>query len=666
MEKLAQILEDIVRIVANDVRELRDSDGFKKGIQLYLDILNPSIKRYQHHQGDVVSGEELVSRYEYETALLHVLTVVFSHSSSGHNYGWPAFEVNSPYNWYSVPEKMMQSIQQIADQLLMLETLELVVSEISDDVLRKTSSRYLGEFYTPLPIAEHLIDLSGFQPDKLFTGCRIVDPACGGGIILTSIVKKVVTYALSQGYDPKATICKLSQNIFGFDIQPFAVTITKSLLIHSCLPILSRSKYSEFDDLFPNIQLQDALALQNYWIEDEGFDYIIGNPPFMSIKKTFLDYIESYKEVLYGHPNLYQLFLWWAVQSAVSQGIISFVVPQSMLTGNYFVKLRRNLDIHTNIVSLTRMIDRTGIFDDADQQTMVICLQVTKDKSIRNGVNVRVIRNSTDLSRSMSCVIDHAKIMRQLELSSIWIVSDNTLDYEICEALEKDCTKLADLSQIIMLGNGGYVWNENKECLSQHHKDGALPLISAASVKPYEFTFPYAGSHSSRTRAFAQASQKTLSLVHTKPALLIQRVTPRKVGRRLVASVPSSKFFTTYPQYFLENHVNYARVADGNDQDLLYGLMGWLNSDLVNFAFQLRNGTSQVSLFELGLLPVNYTLLQALIHPAIAITVATGEQRSLAIDMLNRIVFNWFGLEASHCQRIVDSLNQREKAEVYV
>ena len=50
----------------------------------------------------------------------------------------------------------------------------------------------------------------------------------------------------------------------------------------------------------------------------------------MSVKKDHITHINAYEDILSGHPNLYTMFLWWAVRSAANDGMISFLLPQSM------------------------------------------------------------------------------------------------------------------------------------------------------------------------------------------------------------------------------------------------------------------------------------------------------------------------------------------------
>lgn len=677
METLIQLLENAVAASLADIRKKTESRDFREGLKYYFSILKPSIARYVHHQGNDVNDEELQTRYEYETALLHVLTSIFAHNVKQEIVTWPVNELDSPYRWYQISPNLSGVIENVVTELSRLDSPALIISQISGQILDKTSKRYLGEFYTPPSIAEHLIDLSGLHLNELFNGNRVIDPACGGGIILTAIVNKVLLYAQKQNYPSQHVLQSLSENLFGFDIQPFAISITRSLLIYSCLPLLTRYNNTTSASLFPNIKLQDALTTYNqYWSEEglfqflskeKGFHYIIGNPPFMQAKGKLLDYIEHYADVLSGHPNLYQLFLWWAIRAAIQDGIVSFLLPQSMLAGHYFRKLREQIDNETNIISLTRMIDRKGIVDNADLQMMAVCLKVSRDKSVREkGINIRVTRNGANISYSKVYKANYSQIVQQVKETPVfWVVSDHAFDYEICERLESKCGILNELSKIFICGNGSYVWNQHKELLREKEEESTLPLISAASIDLYGFTFPYLGRHPSRYRLFSLVNDRIRPKIYSQPAVLIQRTTPRKVGRRLIAGIPSENFYTRYPEYFLENHVNYVKVADRSNSEILYGLLGWLNSDLINFVFQLRNGTTLVSLYELGLLPVNLKMVKQLVKATKIIMGSTGEERAKHIRALNEKIFDWLELRPKHRNRIKRVLSRKEKEVTY-
>lgn len=678
METLISPLVNHIQAISHDVDQQADSSSFKEGMEQYLSLLKPSIARYQHHQGSEVDSEQIEERFKYETALLHLLTKVFASQtdSFARQINWPIDEPASPYSWYELPPTL--PVKELVAYLSNLDSPALAISEVSGLLLDKAIKRYLGEFYTPRPIAEHLIELSGLQPTDLLNGKRVIDPACGGGIILVMIANKILSFAKEQELSAEEVLESLSQNLFGFDIQPFAVAMTRTLLIYTCRSLLAEAEEADSTPLFPNVQLQDALVThQEYWTENKGlfqllpdntgFDVVIGNPPFMSAKKKYLDYIKHYENVLSGHPNLYQLFLWWAVRAVKQGGKVTFLVPQSMLSGFYFRKLREELDKHTTLISLTRMIDHKGVVGKADLQMMAICLKASRESSIKNeGIEVRVTRNGDDILSSEPIKVQYSEIIQKVEKGAVfWVVSENAFDYAIAKRVREENRLLADLTHIFQLGNGNHVWNQHKELLQEKEIEGSLPLISATSIELYGFTFPYTGSHASYERQFSLLDHTVERKIHSQPALLIQRTTPNKVGRRLVVGMPSQAFNKLYSKYFIENHVIYIKVVNENETELLYGLVGWLNSDLINFFFQLRNGSTSVSVYELGLLPVNLEVIKQLVEPTKAIFQASGEEREAEIKTLNKLIYDRLGLESLYQKRITTVLNRKAKGYSY-
>lgn len=687
METLPQLLESATTLAAEYVHKQRESDGFREGFGQYLSFVERAIERYEHHLGNDITNEELQKRYEYETALLHVLTSILSHNVKQDFVVWPVNESDSPYRWFQPSSELSTAIEAIVKELSELDSPALEMSHVSGQVLDGNSKRYLGEFYTPLSIVKHLIDLSGLKERELLKGYRIIDPACGGGIILTAVADRVISYAEERGVSPEPVLQSLSQNMYGFDIQPAAIYITRSVLIYRCLPLLERCDQINLSPLFPNIKQQDALLTYDQYFsrqedpnehlpDDNGFHYIIGNPPFMSVKGKKLDFLTHYKDVISGHPNLYQLFLWWAVRAAIKGGVVSYLLPQTMLAGAYSKKLRDQLENHVTLTSITRMTDRTGVVGDVDQQMMVVCLKVNESQSASANdlveptdanVNVRITHNGNELLDAKLLKVKHSRISQRVEgLSVSWVVSDNRFDYTICERLESKCLPLVKLNEIFSCGNGGYVWNQNKELLSKTYEDNSLPLISAASIELYGVNFPYTGSHASHKRSFSRENEKVGKVIHSQPALLVQRTTPRKVGRRLIIGMTSNEFYSEYPRYFLENHINYIKVLDDENVNLLYGLMGWLNSDLINFVFQLRNGNTHISAFELGLFPIDLEMVKQLVDLTKTITNPETQEQNDHIENLNETIYNWLDLGPRHRSRIAHVLNRKEKGGAYV
>ena len=664
MKQLIDPFEELVLEVVADIGLRLNSYSFGEAFENYIEGLKPSLERYYPHSGHKATLDDLKMRFQYETALLHVITRILSYQAEINNelsfLPWPVFENKSCFSWYRLSDKLSIKVEHFAEELKGFSKLGLTLSQASGYIFDKTSKRHFGEFYTPLKIVEHLIDLSGFRPSDLLHGQKVADPACGGGIILTAVAEKVITYSIDNQVPSQYVLSALSQNLFGFDIQPFSIILSKTFLLNSCIPLFALDKAAGHRPIFPNIELFDPLPATKHFWEENGFNFIIGNPPFVSVKKNYLDYLDSYRDILYGHPNLYQLFLWWSVKSTAPNGVVSFLLPQSMLAGLYFKNLRRQLNNRIDILCITRMIDHEGIIGGVDQQMMAVSLKVPNNAPQRSNVTVRIARNGNDVTHTKPKSVAQSHIVQEKNGVLLWIVSDNNLDYAITERLEPKCVALANLKDYFYFGNGEYVWNQNKEFLLGIQENGSLPLISSASIEPFSIVFPSDGTHPSKKRSFSAKVDKGIS-THSAPIILVQRTTPRKVGRRLVAGMPSGTFAKTHPVFYLENHVNFVKAVVENDEHLLlYGLMGWLNSDLINFVFQLRNGSTQVSVFELGLLPVNIEVVRDISDQAMLISNSKSESRQKKIRELNEALFDWTGLSKKHRTRISTVLDAKK------
>lgn len=658
-------LKSLIGEVLHNIQEYSEEADFRTALSRYLDQVKPVLLRYQLQHSTLQQGHDLVMRFQVEIAILSVITELASallDRKNRDNLMWPLFQEDSFYNWYRLPCTYMEQIRILAISVTLQDDLPSIFSQVSDEILSTLCDRHIGEFYTPMSIVRHLVEVAEFHPKDLFEGKKLVDPACGGGIILSSIAQQSLKYAQENNIPSNVTIDLLSRNIFGFDIQPFAVTLTRTQLIlvgSSTLDIQTENR-----PLFTNIMLIDPLR---DWIDcwedkDQKFQFIIGNPPYMSVKKSNIEYIQSYKEILYGHPNLYQLFLWWAVKSSAQNGVISFLIPQSILVGNFFQNLRRALHEKTHLLSVTRMIDRKGIVGEADHQMMVLCLRVEPDPTLKQLVDIRVTRNGRSFSEVDLYQVKQPRVVRKISDSTvIWIVSNNVLDYTITERVEARCKTIAEIAEI-SIGNGGYVWNEHKELLHSKMEPSDLPLISSASVIPFGLEFPYSGSHPSRNRQYTATNHDVVEKIHKGTAILLQRITPRKVGRRLVAGHTPDQFLQKHPQYFLENHVNYVKCFPGPVIDL-YGILGWLNSDILNFIFQLRNGTSHISIFELSLLPIpsDDTLAQLSKSVRTFLRATSNQQHKNCLKEINEFIFDLFDLGPRHRQRITEVLSRKER-----
>lgn len=84
------------------------------------------------------------------------------------------------------------------------------------DSLRKS----LGEFYTP----DWLVDFTLNKLDEpQWLNDRILDPTCGSGSFLIGAISRIRLEAEKQGIPPEKLVSLLTENVWGFDLNPLAV-----------------------------------------------------------------------------------------------------------------------------------------------------------------------------------------------------------------------------------------------------------------------------------------------------------------------------------------------------------------------------------------------------------------------------------------------------------
>ncbi len=224
------------------------------------------------------------------------------------------------------------------DTEALIELFEFVISP-SDRVIN-------GAIYTPSEIREYIIAQSFRREGNRIEDAKIADIACGcSGFLYTAARELKRRTGNSYQY--------IFQNqIFGLDIQEYSVTRSKLLL-----SLLALSDGEDVGEFHFNIHTGDALVFNwnNIYEDFQGFEIIVGNPPYVSARNLDIEAKENIKNWTVstsGNPDLYIPFFQIGYENLAENGILGYITMNTFfksLNGralrNYFEENRATIRI---------------------------------------------------------------------------------------------------------------------------------------------------------------------------------------------------------------------------------------------------------------------------------------------------------------------------------
>ncbi|MGE5627183.1 MAG: TaqI-like C-terminal specificity domain-containing protein [Solirubrobacterales bacterium] len=320
-----------------------------------------------------------------------------------------------------------------------------IMGFVYEEFLDNNTRKNLGLFYTPEPIVDFIIKSTIMKADVVKNPfITVLDPSCGSGFFLIKayecLKEKFINNinVLNKKYkNEKYTICKngkelnisgseywkienihyhLIRNcIYGADVDRFGVMFTKNSL-----------KFKEVSSVFiePNVVVCNSLVkwergfgtLKEFW--NKKFNYIIGNPPWVSLarkqgRKISSNIMNYYKDNYQGNtylPNLYEYFILRGLELLEEGGILGFIIPDRFAKNLQFSELRKNILKEYNLKNILYGVKFKNISADS------IGIIIENSFSIDNKVNFsslegevfnclqQEVLNTKDVQFSYKCI----------------------------------------------------------------------------------------------------------------------------------------------------------------------------------------------------------------------------------------------------------------------
>ncbi|MCJ7508549.1 MAG: Eco57I restriction-modification methylase domain-containing protein [candidate division Zixibacteria bacterium] len=290
-----------------------------------------------------------------------------------------------------------------------------------------------GQYFTDPAVVNFMLEQIGYTPKNLKNtlyfdrNVSIIDPSCGSGTFLYSAVDRLIE---ATGYDTEKASRNLekliSESVFGLDIAEFPLYLAEMNILMRMLPMIIHEKYNnpvdqkikvfltkdsvaEFTDTNIKNTLNDSdveyhknngqlqlfqkivslsyqsfvreekdieemkQSLENYKLHRRRFDFVIGNPPYVSYNECSKQHIlffnlmkkgEAKLNDVYGvnlhsipdnrkkyspKPNLYAFFIALGVALLKDNAKLCYIIPQTILIAGDLDVLRYHLAKFTTI-----------------------------------------------------------------------------------------------------------------------------------------------------------------------------------------------------------------------------------------------------------------------------------------------------------------------------
>lgn len=215
---------------------------------------------------------------------------------------------------------------------------------------------------TPNEYVKIMLDEAGYLTN--LAGKRVLENSCGEGNILAEIVRRYISDCKKQGLSAEQIQQGLMHDIVGYEVDQACVDV--------CIEKLNAIlKAENIRGIKWNIKAEDYLCSPS-----DEFDYIIGNPPYITYhnltenERGFLK--QSFSSCSKGRFDYYYAFVEKSYNELQTGGSLVYLVPFSIFRNKYAGILRAL--IKNDIVSI---LDFSGIqvFGDVTTSSAVIHVQ---------------------------------------------------------------------------------------------------------------------------------------------------------------------------------------------------------------------------------------------------------------------------------------------------
>ena len=313
-----------------------------------------------------------------------------------------------------------------------------------------------------------------------------------------------------------------------------------------------------------------------------GFDCVIGNPPYVSIKEidgNLKKYFIATFKVATGQFDLYTLFIEKSFFLLKKSGLLGMITSNTYIN-NKDSKTLRNLILSQSIILEISNLGET-VFKDANLDVSILIISMNKEAKSK----VRVIKNSEDF-KIQNYHYTIQDVWHKNE-DHVFNINMNNSDIELIEKIF-DCNQ--HLSDFLFLPRGIEI-GSNSPLIIQTGSNKTEPVLFGKNIKRYQTVFAknYITFDVKNKAIFKDIN------IYKQPKILIQRIRNLSLKQRIVATYDKDGFICT----------NTLRIGIPKNETLpLKFILGILNSKLINWIFLKKFLNKDIYAYQLEQIPM--------------------------------------------------------------
>jgi type I restriction-modification system DNA methylase subunit len=331
------------------------------------------------------------------------------------------------FDWYNPDSELLMKVLFTFNRYNFAKVNRDILGNLYQKYIDKEERKRLGQFYTPHEVIDYILDSVGYTAQNEIENKMLLDPACGSGGFLVPAVNRLVAALREKNYDPITILAKVKENIYGFDINPFAAHLTETNLLFQVIELIGEAKASNpsFKMEKFNVYVTDSLKIpdeaqdgrtQDFFAEaleesaavedvevvkeiklrrgkfSNGVDFVVGNPPW-GIKfetATRDELMRRFDHIHVRTPESSNYFIGFGIDLLKQDGLLGMIVPNNLLYQHEFHKTRKFLLTENRILKVVNIGD--NVFEDVITPSCIIAVQKDGQDCLDNRMLIKDMR----------------------------------------------------------------------------------------------------------------------------------------------------------------------------------------------------------------------------------------------------------------------------------